>query len=194
MTVEERMERMRPWLGLLLLSVAVSPFALGQPKSKAAAKAPAKQVPTKAIPLKQGQSKAAQIKPLPGRQVAARPLPAKQVAGKQLQGKAAPAKQSVVRGKQQYAATRRAAPPRYYAPVAPSADRYRDIQAALSSRGYFNGPVDGVWGTSSTEALKRFQHDQNLAEEGKIDSLSLIALGLGPKRAATAAPPTSTIP
>ncbi len=32
------------------------------------------------------------------------------------------------------------------------------------------------------DALKRFQHDQNLVEDGKIGSLSLIALGLGPKR------------
>ena len=32
------------------------------------------------------------------------------------------------------------------------------------------------------DALKRFQHDQNLPEDGKVGSLSLIALGLGPKR------------
>jgi hypothetical protein len=32
------------------------------------------------------------------------------------------------------------------------------------------------------EALKRFQADQNLTPDGKLGSLSLIALGLGPKR------------
>lgn len=32
------------------------------------------------------------------------------------------------------------------------------------------------------DALKRFQHDQNLTEDGKIGSVSLIALGLGPRR------------
>jgi hypothetical protein len=31
--------------------------------------------------------------------------------------------------------------------------------------------------------LKRFQREQNLPDDGKIGSLSLIALGLGPKRA-----------
>ena len=41
--------------------------------------------------------------------------------------------------------------------------------------------MDGAWGPESVEALKRFQHDQNLVEDGKIGSLSLIALGLGPK-------------
>lgn len=35
------------------------------------------------------------------------------------------------------------------------------------------------------DALKRFQHDQNLTEDGKIGSVSLIALGLGPKRGST---------
>jgi len=35
------------------------------------------------------------------------------------------------------------------------------------------------------DALKRFQHDQSLIEDGKIGSLSLIALGLGPKRGGT---------
>lgn len=37
------------------------------------------------------------------------------------------------------------------------------------------------------DALKRFQHDQNLVEDGKVGSLSLIALGLGPKRGNAAA-------
>jgi hypothetical protein len=32
------------------------------------------------------------------------------------------------------------------------------------------------------DALKRFQRDQNIGDDGKLGSLSLIALGLGPKR------------
>lgn len=47
--------------------------------------------------------------------------------------------------------------------------------------------MDGNWGASSMDALKRFQHDQNLVEDGKVGSLSLIALGLGPKRTSAAA-------
>jgi hypothetical protein len=41
--------------------------------------------------------------------------------------------------------------------------------------------ANGSWNTSSTEALKRFQSEQSLDSSGKINALSLIALGLGPK-------------
>jgi peptidoglycan hydrolase-like protein with peptidoglycan-binding domain len=67
-------------------------------------------------------------------------------------------------------------------PQQPSQERLREIQTALAAKGYFNGEPDGTWGAASVDALKRFQHDQNLVEDGKIGSLSLIALGLGPKR------------
>jgi peptidoglycan hydrolase-like protein with peptidoglycan-binding domain len=74
----------------------------------------------------------------------------------------------------------------------PTVERYQEIQQALAERGYFEGPADGRWGVSSAEALKRFQREQNLVEDGKLGSLSLIALGLGPRRAAPA--DTSTQP
>ncbi len=67
----------------------------------------------------------------------------------------------------------------------PTADRYKEIQQALVDKGYFGGPVDGNWGPASVDALKRFQHDQNLSEDGKLGSLSIIALGLGPLRSQT---------
>jgi hypothetical protein len=65
---------------------------------------------------------------------------------------------------------------------APTADRYKEIQQALASKGYFHGESNGQWGSESTDALKRFQTDQSLMPDGKLNSLSLIALGLGPKR------------
>jgi peptidoglycan hydrolase-like protein with peptidoglycan-binding domain len=73
----------------------------------------------------------------------------------------------------------------------PTPERYKEIQQALADKGYFQGPVDGNWGPESVDALTRFQREQNLIEDGKISSLALIALGLGPKRAAlpTAPPP-----
>lgn len=75
----------------------------------------------------------------------------------------------------------------------PTPERYKEIQQALAEKGYFHGPVDGVWGADSTDALKRFQREQNLEEDGKIGSLSLIALGLGPQRGtASASPPASS--
>ncbi len=64
----------------------------------------------------------------------------------------------------------------------PTQDRYREIQEALGEKGYFAGEPDGNWGAESADALKRFQRDQNLTEDGKIGALSLIALGLGPRR------------
>jgi peptidoglycan hydrolase-like protein with peptidoglycan-binding domain len=69
----------------------------------------------------------------------------------------------------------------------PSPSRYKEIQQALADKGYFGGTLDGNWGNDSTEALKRFQKDQNIEPDGKIGSLSLIALGLGPKRGTQAA-------
>ena len=65
---------------------------------------------------------------------------------------------------------------------APTPDRYKEIQHALASKGYLQGEPNGAWDAESTEALKRFQADQNLTPDGKINSLSLIAMGLGPKR------------
>jgi peptidoglycan hydrolase-like protein with peptidoglycan-binding domain len=64
----------------------------------------------------------------------------------------------------------------------PDPERYKEIQQSLSDKGYFAGPVNGTWGSGSVEALKRFQRDQNIDDDGKLGSLSLIALGLGPKR------------
>jgi peptidoglycan hydrolase-like protein with peptidoglycan-binding domain len=74
----------------------------------------------------------------------------------------------------------------------PTVERYQEIQQALADKGYFKGPVDGNWGPDSVDALTRFQHEQNLTEDGKIGSLSLIALGLGPKRAALPEPPKAS--
>jgi peptidoglycan hydrolase-like protein with peptidoglycan-binding domain len=79
----------------------------------------------------------------------------------------------------------------------PSLERYREIQQALQAKGYFGGETDGKWGSSSIDALKKFQQDQSLEPTGKINSLSLIALGLGPKyekSAETSQAPPSQLP
>jgi peptidoglycan hydrolase-like protein with peptidoglycan-binding domain len=75
---------------------------------------------------------------------------------------------------------------RKYTPQQPTPERLKEIQQALADRGYFSGSVDGTWGPASIEALKRFQREQSLTDDGKIGSLSLIALGLGPKRVVSA--------
>ena len=76
----------------------------------------------------------------------------------------------------------------------PAPERYKEIQQSLADKGYFAGPVNGAWGSDSVEALKRFQRDQNIGDDGKIGSLSLIALGLGPKRGAEKAENSETSP
>jgi peptidoglycan hydrolase-like protein with peptidoglycan-binding domain len=76
----------------------------------------------------------------------------------------------------------------------PDPERYRQIQQALTERGYFKGEVNGRWGEDSVDALKRFQADQKLDNDGKIDALTLIGLGLGPKHDGSTAPVSSVVP
>lgn len=67
---------------------------------------------------------------------------------------------------------------------APTPERYKEIQGALAQRGYLKSDPNGAWGNDSVEALKKFQEDQKLTPTGKLDSVSIINLGLGPKRSA----------
>jgi hypothetical protein len=76
----------------------------------------------------------------------------------------------------------------------PTPDRYREIQQSLSDKGYYNGEVNGAWGADSVSALKRFQQDQKIDPSGKLDSVSIISLGLGPKRNLTAHSTTESKP
>jgi hypothetical protein len=69
----------------------------------------------------------------------------------------------------------------------PDPERYKEIQQALAAKGYFKGEVSGQWGDDSISAMKQFQADQKLPDDGKISAPTLIGLGLGPKH--EAAPP-----
>lgn len=71
--------------------------------------------------------------------------------------------------------------------LAPTADRYKEIQKALADRGYLKTEPNGVWDSNSQQAMRAFQSDQKLDPSGKITAPSLIDLGLGPKRDETAA-------
>jgi hypothetical protein len=108
----------------------------------------------------------------------------------------------------QVAARRGYVRPRVYVPpvqMQPTQERHREIQQALVQKGYLHTDPSGNWDAESADAMKRFQRDQNLEADGKISSLSLIALGLGPKRVASASagapstappqpPPPSAVP
>ncbi len=65
----------------------------------------------------------------------------------------------------------------------PTSERYQQIQQALVERGYMEA-ADGSWDANSVTALKKFQQDQDLTPDGKLGALSLMALGLGPRRGA----------
>lgn len=76
--------------------------------------------------------------------------------------------------------TRKAAPaPR--GQQRPTPERYREIEEALAARGYLAEEPSGKWTAASVEALKSFQADSELTPTGRLDALSLIRLGLGPK-------------
>ena len=102
-----------------------------------------------------------------------KPAARKTAAPAKTAAKAAPATKST--------AKKKAAVVVHHAQAQPTPERYKEIQQALADKGYFKAEPDGNWGPASIEALKHFQRDQKLVEDGKIGALSLIALGLGPK-------------
>jgi len=75
-----------------------------------------------------------------------------------------------------------ARPPRPRGQLRPTNERYKEIETALASRGYLGEEPSGKWGSGSVEALRAFQADHQLPPTGKLDSLSLIQLGLGTKQ------------
>lgn len=101
----------------------------------------------------------------PAAQQGAKSAAKKQTAGKKSRpGKRAPARAQAPRQQQ------------------PEPQRIRQIQEALAQRGYAVEPT-GVWDAATVEALRKFQEDHdinNLSGRGKLDPLTLIALGLGP--------------
>ncbi|QOY86323.1 peptidoglycan-binding domain-containing protein [Paludibaculum fermentans] len=150
----------------LLLSISFPDFSLAQ--KKPVAKAPASKTPA---------GKAAAGKTAPSKSAASKAPAAKSGASKSAATKSASGKKGTL-------AQRKAVAPRRMTQQQPGEDRVREIQQALTEKGY-NVDVNGVWGPESTEALKKFQEDQNInnmSGRGKLDSLTLIALGLGPKR------------
>jgi len=65
----------------------------------------------------------------------------------------------------------------------------REVQQALSDRGFDPGPVDGRWGKKSINALKAFQKANGLANTGIVDDASTMKLFPGAEPALS---PTTT--
>jgi peptidoglycan hydrolase-like protein with peptidoglycan-binding domain len=174
-------------LAALALAVAVSAQQDTSAKKKAAtASAKAKTAHPAAATAKPGASKAPASKSAVSKAGASKSVASRGTASKAAASKTG-AKTASKTGTKSHKTVVARRPPTQQQPTA---DRYKEIQQALADKGYFQGPADGAWNTGSVEALKRFQKDQNLDPDGKIGSLSLIALGLGPK-SGEATPPAA---
>ncbi len=62
--------------------------------------------------------------------------------------------------------------------MAQSRSTIRDTQQALKDKGLDPGPVDGVNGKQTKAAIKKFQDQQNLNEDGRLGPKTLDALGV----------------
>jgi peptidoglycan hydrolase-like protein with peptidoglycan-binding domain len=51
-------------------------------------------------------------------------------------------------------------------------------QEALKQKGYNPGPVDGILGARTSDALREFQKAQGLVETGRLDAATRNKLGL----------------
>lgn len=57
------------------------------------------------------------------------------------------------------------------------------IQSALAKQGYYRASVDGVYGSRTTAAVRRFQRDNGLTVDGVCGAETLAALNIQPPQA-----------
>ena len=62
--------------------------------------------------------------------------------------------------------------------VTANATNTRIVQAKLSSLGYFDDEIDGVYDQATIDAIKNYQADKNLPQTGTLDSATTTALGV----------------
>ncbi len=55
----------------------------------------------------------------------------------------------------------------------------RQIQTALKKQGYYTGSVDGIYGSATQSAVRKFQAAKGLTVDGICGSATLSALGIG---------------
>jgi peptidoglycan hydrolase-like protein with peptidoglycan-binding domain len=78
--------------------------------------------------------------------------------------------------------------------TAPTADRIRDIQSALSKAGAYDGEPTGAWDARTAASMQKFQQSNGLSPTGKLDALTLQKLGLGSDTAGKGAPRPAATP
>jgi peptidoglycan hydrolase-like protein with peptidoglycan-binding domain len=52
-------------------------------------------------------------------------------------------------------------------------DQIRGVQGRLARGGFYNGPIDGVWGPATADAVSRYQHAHGFEETGKLNRETL---------------------
>lgn len=68
-----------------------------------------------------------------------------------------------------------------------SGQEVKDIQQKLKDMGYYTSAVDGVYGSKTVEAVKKFQKAKGLTADGIVGSQTLSALGITNKSSAVSA-------
>lgn len=54
----------------------------------------------------------------------------------------------------------------------------RQVQEKLSQQGYDVGPIDGIFGPRTEQAVRKFQEDKGVQPTGQIDQQTMAALGI----------------
>lgn len=62
--------------------------------------------------------------------------------------------------------------------IGSSGSEVRLIQTALKERGYYQGAIDGIYGTNTKNAVLNFQRDNGLAADGIVGKDTMNALGI----------------
>ncbi|MFZ5968825.1 MAG: spore cortex-lytic enzyme [Bacillota bacterium] len=65
-----------------------------------------------------------------------------------------------------------------------SGDPVKKLQSTLKKWGYYDGPIDGVYGGGTFEAVKKFQRTNGLTADGVVGTKTLEALGFPVKQQA----------
>jgi len=76
-------------------------------------------------------------------------------------------------------------------PVLAQTDQIRSAQQRLSELGFNPGPIDGLMGARTHQALTAFQNQRGLPATGELDTRTLRALAARPAPAATSAAPST---
>lgn len=73
-----------------------------------------------------------------------------------------------------------------------SREDVRSVQEALKGKGHNPGPIDGVIGPRTQQALRAFQRAQNIQTSGQLDSSTASALGVTLSSGSSSTPSSSS--